>query len=245
MLISIREQSKIYGIHPRGVIHVGGHLGEEFSEYKNHRWGNVLWVEAQPKLAKHLAKLVIGSGDRVINAAVWEAAGVKLNLNITSNSESSSLLEFGIHSSEHPEIVVTSKLEVITETLDGIVPKDEPFDYLALDIQGVELRALKGFEKGLGQINWICTEVNSKEVYKGCAYISELDKFLSAHDFKRCATRMTTFGWGDALYIRSSQIQRVTFQKRLIQIPYLAKFIWLQFKSVVKQLIKKFLLRST
>jgi FkbM family methyltransferase len=244
MLISIREQSKIYGIHPTGVVHVGGHLGEEFSEYKNHEWGNVIWVEAQPKLAKHLEKLIIGSGDRVINAAVWNSSGVKLNLHITSNSESSSLLDFGTHSLEHPEIVVTSELEVITETLDGIVPKDGQFDYLALDIQGVELRALQGFEAGLGRINWICTEVNNKEVYKGCAQITELDKFLSAYDFKRCATRMTSFGWGDAIYIRSSHIQRMTLKKRLVQIPYLANFAWLQFKSVAKQLIRKVFLRS-
>ena len=244
MLISIREQLKIYDIHPTGVIHVGGHLGEEFSEYKNHKWGNVLWIEAQPKLANHLEKMIIGSGDSVINAAVWESSGVKLNLHVTSNSESSSLLEFGTHSSEHPDIVVTSELEVITETLDRIVPKNEQFDYLALDIQGVELRALKGFEERLGQINWICTEVNNKEVYKGCARITEIDEFLSAHDFKRCATRMTSFGWGDAIYIRSSHIQRISFQKRLSQVPYLAKFMWLQIKSVAKQLVRKFFLRS-
>ena len=227
-----------------GVIHVGGHLGEEFSEYKNHKWGNCLWVEAQPRLAKHLEKLIIGSGDRVINAAVWDSSGVKLNLHITSNSESSSLLEFGTHLVEHPEIVVTSELGVITETLDGIVPKDGQFDYLALDIQGAELRALQGFEAGLGRVNWICSEVNNKEVYKGCAQITELDKFLSAHDFKRCVTRMTSFGWGDAIYIRSSHIQRITFKKRLVQIPYLANFALLQIKSVIKQLIRKVFLRS-
>ena len=244
MLISIREQSKIYGIYPTGVVHVGGHSGEEFSEYKNHKWGNVLWVEAQPKLAKHLEKLIIGSGDRVINAAVWDSSGVKLNLHITSNSESTSLLEFGTHSLEHPEIVVTSELEVITETLDDIVPKDWQFNYVALDIQGVELRALEGFKAGLAGVNWICTEVNNKEVYKGCAQITELDTYLSAHDFKRCATRMTSFGWGDAIYIRSSHIQKMTFKKRLIQIPYLANFAWLQIKSITKQLIRKVFLRS-
>jgi FkbM family methyltransferase len=245
MLISIREQFKIYGIHPTGVVHVGGHLGEEFSEYKNHKWGNVLWIEAQPRLARHLEKLISGSSDRVINAAVWDSSGVRLKLHITSNSESSSLLEFGTHSLEHPDIVVTSELEVVTETLDDIVPKDAQFDYLALDIQGVELRALQGFEEGLGRVNWICTEVNNKEVYKGCAQITEIDRFLSAYDFKRCATRMTSFGWGDAIYIRSSHIQRMTFKKRLIQIPYLANFVWLQVKTVAKQLMKKFFLRSS
>lgn len=245
MLISIREQSKIYGIRPTGVVHVGGHLGEEFSDYKNQKWGNVLWIEAQPNLAMHLEKLISGSGDRVINAAVWDSSGVRLKLHITSNSESSSLLEFGTHSLEHPDIVVTNELEVVTETLDHLVPKNLQFDYLALDIQGVELKALQGFELGLGRVNWICAEVNNKEVYKGCAQITELDRFLSAHDFKRCATRMTSFGWGDAIYIRSSHIQRMTFKKRLNQIPFLANFVWLQFKTIAKQLMKKFFLRSS
>jgi FkbM family methyltransferase len=239
MLISIGEQSKIYGIHPTGVVHVGGHLGEEFSEYKKHKWGNVLWIEAQPKLALHLEKLIGESGDRVINAAVWDIPGIKLNLHVTSNSESSSLLEFGTHLLEHPDIVVTSELEVITETLDVIVPKDQQFDYLALDIQGVELRALQGFKAGLERVNWICTEVNKREVYKGCAQINELDDFLSIHDFKRCATRMTSFGWGDAIYVRTSHIQKMNVQKRLAQTPYLVKFVWLQIKSIAKQLIRK------
>lgn len=242
MLISIREQSEVYGVHPTGVIHVGGHLGEEYSEYRKNQWRNILWIEAQPKLAKHLEKLVQGSGDRVINAAVWNSPGIRLDLHLASNSESSSLLDFGTHSLEHPEIVVTGELEVMTETLDRIVPKDLKFDYLALDIQGAELRALQGFETGLERVNWICTEINKKEVYKGCAQVSELDNFLTARGFKRCATRMTSFGWGDALYIRSSQINKISFKKRLAQIPFLAKFVWLQIKSSTKQSMRKFFL---
>jgi hypothetical protein len=44
-------------------------------------------------------------------------------------------------------------------------------------------------------------EVNEKELYKDCGLINDVDNFLSQYNFKRVLTKMTTHGWGDALYI--------------------------------------------
>ena len=83
---------------------------------------------------------------------------------------------------------------------NGINP--EEFDFVNLDIQGVELQALKGFGRYLDNIKYIYTEVNSGEVYKNNDSIEDLDLFLSGFGFKRVETEMTPFEWGDAFYIR-------------------------------------------
>jgi hypothetical protein len=49
----------------------------------------------------------------------------------------------------------------------------------------------------------VFTEVNTEEVYKGCALISQIDDFLSPLGFERVETVMwKNHPWGDALYIR-------------------------------------------
>ena len=52
-------------------------------------------------------------------------------------------------------------------------------------------------------IDYIYAEVNTKELYAGCAQLPELDAWLDARGFKRVEISMTGWGWGDALYVRN------------------------------------------
>jgi hypothetical protein len=70
-----------------------------------------------------------------------------------------------------------------------------------VDIQGVELRALKGLGSRITEFNWIYTEVNKSEVYRGCSLVEDLDIYLARQGFKRISTRWEIGkGWGDAIY---------------------------------------------
>jgi hypothetical protein len=74
---------------------------------------------------------------------------------------------------------------------------------LNLDIQGVELRALKSLGNYLENIDYIYTEVNSDYVYEKCDLIGDIDQYLSTFGFKRVET--SWFGdckWGDAFYVK-------------------------------------------
>jgi len=64
------------------------------------------------------------------------------------------------------------------------------------------LKALKGADKILPYIKAIYTEVSTKELYKNCVLLPELDEFLAKNGFKRIIISMTHNYWGDALYIR-------------------------------------------
>ena len=78
-------------------------------------------------------------------------------------------------------------------------------DFVNLDVQGAELKVLKGFGDLLkigSNIKTIYTEVNFEEIYIGAPHINEIDDYLSQFNFKREITLKTQHNWGDAIYIR-------------------------------------------
>jgi len=205
MLISVKSLKNIWGVNPVGVLHVGAHEAEELDAYTNNGWLPITWVEAQPSKIELLQKKLPKESHYLINAAVWDKSNERLTLKITNNTESTSLLELDTHTLRHPEVVVEKTHEVTTLTLDDL-KLPTAINYLSLDIQGSELRALRGFQQGIENVIWIYTEVNKEALYKGCAIVDDLDDFLVSKGFKREITVWTKFGWGDALYVRRGSL---------------------------------------
>lgn len=206
MLIPFSEICRQLNLRPRGVLHVGAHLGEEAQDYVRECVKNVAWIEAQPSLILQLQKSV-PDHHKIICAAVSDVAGQTLPFFITNNGMSSSLLSLGTHTKHHPTVVVTEEISVKTTTLTDVFRdhKLDPqaYDFINLDIQGSELSALKGISDEIWlNITHVYTEVNTEEVYVGGALIGDIDAFLNTKDFMRVACVMTEFKWGDALYIK-------------------------------------------
>jgi FkbM family methyltransferase len=205
VLFRVSELNNVWNIKPMGVLHVGAHRAEESVEYSRFNWGDVVWVEAQPELVIDLRKSLNGAHNTVIEAAVWNESGLKLEFNIASNGESSSLLELGSHATSYPNIRFERSISVLTKRLDEVIPTIKFADFLNIDIQGAELMALQGLGSRIQEFNWIYTEVNKREVYSKCTLIEDLDQFLKLNGFKRVATRwIFGKGWGDALYLRET-----------------------------------------
>lgn len=238
MLMSIDELTKVWGLFPNGVLHVGAHLGEEASAYERFGWLPVIWVEAQPLLATKLHERLNPMRHSVINATVWDQDGVEMKFKLASNSQSSSLLEFGTHTVDYPEVSYTEEFEVITQRLDTLLKDQMVPNFLNLDIQGAEGMALKGLGKNLEAIDVVYTEINRKEVYLGCMKIKELDALLKNAGFHRVATRwILGRGWGDALYLRRSVYQPILMQKGLAFI-YAVKHYGVQVIGICKRTIR-------
>ena len=203
MLISCELLQKYWNVNPSRIIHIGAHEAEEFLAYKKAGWGRTIWVEAQSEKVELVRSIVEKSGDLVFEAAVWNESGVELELQIMNNTQSTSLLNLGTHKESYPDIIRVESRKVKTKILDDIVPHDFGAELIALDIQGAELMALKGFRNGINSARWIYSEVNKKAVYENCCRIEDMDSFLSDHGFSRKVTRWSTDGWGDALYTRN------------------------------------------
>jgi FkbM family methyltransferase len=238
MFITVRELHNTWKIRPTGVVHVGAHLAEEASDYEKYGWQPIIWVEAQPSLVQTLKSKLDSAKHKVIEAAVWEENDVALKLHIASNSQSTSLLNFGNHSDSYPNITFVSEIDVSTKRLDSIIKLDEMPNFINLDIQGVELSAIKGLGSLLDAVDFIYTEVNKIEVYEGCTLVKDLDKFLQSKGFKRVTTRWyLKEGWGDALYIRMSAVYAIKLRERIPIIYFEGKFYFRQYLSRIKQLL--------
>jgi FkbM family methyltransferase len=206
MLIPIEnvvECLRQHGITIRGVLHVGAHECEEQAMYASVGVDpkHVDWIEANPELVARMKD----RGIHVHQAAVSDKEE-DVEFHITNNGQSSSLLEFGTHETSYAWCKVVKQIKVRTQTLERVVLSNGiPIferNFWNLDIQGVELSALKSANHLLNYADAIYSEVNTEEVYKKCGLLSDMDAFLASKGFERKITSMTDKGWGDALWVR-------------------------------------------
>jgi FkbM family methyltransferase len=211
MLISVQELTRFFGVRPNGVLHIGAHEAEEVIDYRNHTWGSVIWVEMLPEKYEALrVRFANDAQNLVLHAACWDTDGVRLPIFRASNGQSSSLLSPEHHLIDHPSISFVKGAEVTTSRLDSILPVASQFDFINLDIQGAELRALRGLGERLANVKWAYLEVNTLRMYRDCALIGEIDAFMESVGFARIATRMAgSYGWGDALYINTRKMPKL------------------------------------
>ena len=202
MLISLHDLVEKYNINFKGILHVGAHECEELGDYEKYISRNkILWVDA---LHDKVELNKIRYPNLLIEQAVVSDKVETVKFNRSNNGQSSSILELGLHETFHPHVHYIDSYQVETKMLNQILPKyDIDFNFLNLDIQGVELKALKGMEEYLFKVDYIYTEVNSDYVYKECGLIQEIDEYLKPFGLERVETKWCEdFRWGDAFYIR-------------------------------------------
>ena len=79
----------------------------------------------------------------------------------------------------------------------------DTIDLLNMDIQGAELKALRGARQTLPNVKCIHTEINRVEFYEGCGLVRDLDDLLKLFGFQRVETSCPYHRtWGDALYVK-------------------------------------------
>lgn len=203
MMLDLPDLVRKYGMKIDGVLHVGARLGEEAQQYASVQAGRVWWVEANPGVIQKLRDNVQPLGHVVIQGLVYREDDVELDFHVTNHEGmSSSILPFGTHPTFSPDTVFVDTLKLRSVTIDTLVEwHDVKANFLVMDLQGAEKHALLGAAKFLPRVQYVFSEVNSAEVYLGCAKIHELDEILA--DFERVETYwVRDQGWGDALWVR-------------------------------------------
>jgi FkbM family methyltransferase len=180
---------------------------EERALYNSIKIGDndTLWIEAIGEIVAYVKK--INENINIVQAVITDKDDEELSFMITNNKESSSIFNFGTHAIEHPHVFEIERRRLKSITLNTLfernnIPHDR-FDFINIDIQGAELKALKGAVHILPHIKAIYAEVNEKMLYEGAGLLPELDEYLATFNFKRVITNMTQHGWGDALYIKN------------------------------------------
>jgi len=143
MLIPFDELFKKYNIQPKGVLHLGANTGQEAEAYAAHGVGRVIWVEALQELAEACLRHVsqFPNKQEVYHACVSDVSGQMVKFNVASNGgQSSSFLEFGTHSKEHPSVRFTKSVSMETVRVDDLFKRNsiviDGTWFLNADLQG-------------------------------------------------------------------------------------------------------------
>lgn len=210
-----------YNLEPTGVLHAGAHLVQERDLYQELGIEPVLWVEAHPETAKLATSLLTNyPNQKLIEAALWSKSNHEIILTEAGNEgSSSSLLELGLITGSHPQVVCTNQIKVMTKTLEEIISTEaqlaNQINFLCVDTQGAEAEVIKGLGEKISNFNYILAEVSIRRLYKGAVLFRELTQILGRHDFILIGSNVNkNTGWGDAMYVRTSEVKRLAIHEQ-------------------------------
>jgi len=196
-----------------GIIHIGAFCASEINQYRAYGLANTIFFEPQKNLCDLIQEKLLPS-ERAYNLALGnESAELELYISKTEggikngSGASSSFLKPKVHLTEHPSVIFDGTTEVCKiRKLDDVISSENininQYNFLAIDVQGYELKVLQGAVDTLPHIKYIIAEVNRDEVYEGCPMVEEIDEFLKSFNFHNVCTFWQSQSWGDALYVK-------------------------------------------
>ena len=203
MLISFKDLVKKYDMIITGVIHIGGHYGEELQDYIDEGIQDMIIFEplkSNYKVIEDIAQ-TLNANIEGYQVALGSQVGISTMYVSDNEKQSSSILKPKVHLTHHPHVKFPTTEEVEVHTLDSYNCGN--YNFINMDVQGYELEVLKGGTKVLEQVNYVYCEVNRDEVYENNAYVEEIDEFLAQYGMERMETDWAGDIWGDALYIKT------------------------------------------
>ena len=114
----------------------------------------------------------------------------------TNHDQSSSILRrTELCVTKFPYTSDSKSLKVRTVTLDAVLDTRNLIGkgLLKIDVQGAELKVLRGAKNTLKQIDTVISEINSQNLYEGQAEFHEIMEFFKLNDYKFCGVRDQKF----------------------------------------------------
>lgn len=207
MMIPLQPILAKYKIIPRGIIHVGGHWGEEYEDYKKCGIVKMVWIEPCKEAFNTLMQRIDDENCILINVACGSKyeENVPMYVSHQNQGQSNSFLKPYLHLDQHRDIIFDD-----AEVIDKIVPLDSlpiekgQYNILSIDTEGFEGEVLKGAVETIKHIDVIYTEINKAETRIGNLLVDELDAMLP--EFTRVETFWPSpnFTWGDCILVRNT-----------------------------------------
>ena len=171
------------------VLDVGANVGQYAAGLR--RWGfcgRIISFEPQSQAFAQLqATANADSNWKVVNIALGDKEGT-LNLNLSRNSVSSSLLK-----ALHGELQTEAGIDPVANELVRVMTLDSYFDterldheaiFLKLDVQGYELTVLRGAEELLQRCKGVQLEMALRPTYEGQPLIDGIISALYNRGFR-------------------------------------------------------------
>ena len=207
MMLDFSMLVRLYNIKIKGIIQLGSHLFQERDVFTALGVKDFVLVEPQKNIFNQLPAITTGLNTILFNCAVSDVEGkFEMQIDTNNNGESGSLLEAKDHLIKYPQITFTKRELVDVKRVENLPFDRSKYNCLIMDLQGNELKALKGSGNLLNHIDCIYTEVNFEELYKDCVLLKDLDLYLAAFNFKRVALgdNYNNQGWSDAFYLKNN-----------------------------------------
>jgi FkbM family methyltransferase len=209
--------NKLSTIPKKGVIHLGGHLGEEYEEYIKCGFENIIFIEANPELCQQM-KIKFKDDDRVsiFNYAISDEVKMLDFYVYGSNNgvQASSILKMDKFNQIVPSLYTSHVINVQSLTIKEFIIREnidtEKYNVLVSDIQGADFLAIQGADEKINLFDALIIEVQCIELYENFVSEKEIDDYLKIKKFERTFTiyhelyneKGTFPAWGEALYTR-------------------------------------------
>ena len=187
-------------VAPRGVIHVGGHHGEEAAYYDAHGARTVAWIEAEPDAFEVLERRVAHlRGHHCIQALAADRdgeertfyrhrfpGGHKRGFCSTLPWDAGAVARDPLLSRLETFDVRSMRAVTVASALRERRLAPAEFQYLSLNVQGAELLVLRGMGEYLQPIRWIfCDgEPEGASRYAGAPTTDDVREWLRPRGFQ-------------------------------------------------------------
>ncbi|MBD2107735.1 FkbM family methyltransferase [Nodosilinea sp. FACHB-13] len=220
---------------PLVIFDIGSCEGEDSIKYsKVFPSARIFAVEALPSnlslLKENLNKYSVKNVE-ILPFALSDEAGI-CNFHVSSGqledkkedwdygNKSSSLLAPTENLDIFPWLKFSNIISVETNTLYNVcIEKDiSSIDFVHMDVQGAELKILKGAGKFIKKIKLIWLEVEALELYKDQPLKKEIEEFMRENAFIKVKDTVGDVS-GDQLYINSeSSLSKITLMQLLLNL---------------------------
>jgi FkbM family methyltransferase len=191
-------------VKPIGIVHVGANTCQELPLYLSHGIENRIWIEP-------FVELEFPNGETIINVGIGDKnEEISVVYQASNNNESTSLLKPIKHIEMYNNInfnlaKIPTKIVTLEEVIKNNLGGGQNFNYLVLDIQGMELKALKGLGQYANHFDVIITEAYIDELYEDCGKLTEIQQLLTNYEMVEFIAEPYK-GWGDAAFIKKDLI---------------------------------------
>lgn len=190
------------------ILEAGAHVGLDTVKLAA-AWptGEIHAFEPVPAIFDQLKTRVHGLKNvKCYRLAVGRENGsAKIHVSGGESDGSSSLLKPKDHLTLHPEVSFTKPITIKVTSIDSWAKARgiAAVDFLWLDLQGLELAALKGATHVLKKVSAIHAEVNLVEVYENVPLYAELRSWLEKRGFKVAFEAIDWDDGGNVLFVRA------------------------------------------
>ena len=177
----------------KNLLFIGANDMNEIDNYKND-YKNGLFIEPIPDVYNKLKEYLNNCNKnhntnfKAIKKLVTDKEGTNYDFKVFSNNGASSSIYNKDKDWAWNGIDVNKVIKIKSTTIKNILIKEKwentIFD-VVLDVQGAELKVLRGFSKKfLNNISKLTVEISKKKYYKGGVLFKTLNKFLVDNGFK-------------------------------------------------------------